>query len=1055
MSISNSNSSSTSLTSTSGSLASENSTTDDNVSAIIPTEEAQTSVAQSLLTQNTVNNATTAATAMLYNTNLIQLRAANGNSVTVSDSAEFNNALKNNSVTEINLEEDVTSTGTTITNGRNLIINGNGHKIYVDGDDYRTIINNGSVTVNDATVYNSGQWGAFDLETAPGPATLTYNNVTAYGGTAVFTDTTTSKSKHFEVMGNTTINYVTSYINQSGSTVRTATFTVDSAGSSQLYIGHELIVHDGANFTVNGSDGTNSINNNIEVKSNSTNHGVIIGKNATVNLNGANRSNILIDQVIETNHQNTVSVGEGSKVDMEAGHVNILINNRGPKDINFDKNSQVNLRVNHSLDSANNIYAGDGNIVTYSSNSYYNSGSWGITNASKNQNTYVTNITFGQGSSATLTVDNVNSNNIASADRINVNITDPRIVTLNNTGGNAYSTLKDAAGVIAHQTAYDRLPYTTNNFNVNVNNSSVRIVNNGNAEQSDYMSSNVDTVTGDKLKTDAENMIMTNGDSTAQHNAVGITNKISDDGTTQVVYNGWTIPSASASTSASIVSSQSTSTEHSISQQVSQSVSNSVSAQTSTSVSESLSNSTSKSGSISESESNSVSMSESLSGSVSMSESLSNSVSMSESLSGSVSMSESLSNSVSMSESLSNSVSMSESLSNSVSMSESLSNSVSMSESLSNSVSMSESLSNSVSMSESLSNSVSMSESLSNSVSMSESLSNSVSMSESLSNSVSMSESLSNSVSMSESLSNSVSMSESLSNSVSMSESLSNSVSMSESLSNSVSMSESLSNSVSMSESLSNSVSMSESLSNSVSVSESLSNSVSMSESMSNSVSMSESLSNSASLSTSESVSTSISGSTSDSAVNPHPDNPSESISDSVSMSISTSESISISSSTSASTSASLSPSTSGSTSINPSDSTSTSMSGSSSNGSESTSGSQSPVTPFPDNSGSTSMSTNGSGNGSISLSLSITNSTNASGLEKTNASVADKHKTVDLTAQNSVETGNANKPSQQNKKLPQTGNASQTTAELLGLMSLEAILLLLIAKKKKHNEDK
>lgn len=88
-SISNSNSSSTSLTSTSGSLASENSTTDDNVSAIIPTEEAQTSVAQSLLTQNTVNNATTAATAMLYNTNLIQLRAANSNSVTVSNSDEF------------------------------------------------------------------------------------------------------------------------------------------------------------------------------------------------------------------------------------------------------------------------------------------------------------------------------------------------------------------------------------------------------------------------------------------------------------------------------------------------------------------------------------------------------------------------------------------------------------------------------------------------------------------------------------------------------------------------------------------------------------------------------------------------------------------------------------------------------------------------------------------------------------------------------------------------------------------------------------------------------
>ncbi|NGC78902.1 serine-rich glycoprotein adhesin, partial [Lactobacillus reuteri] len=796
-----STSESTSLTSVSGSLANGNSTVSDNASTIIPTDEVQTSVTQSLLTQNTVNNAITAATTMLYNTNLIQSKAANDESVTVDNSNDFNKALANTNISEINLAGDVTSTGTTKVLNRDLTINGGGHRIYVDGDGSRTIINNGSVTVNNATIYNAGMYGAFDLETSAGPATLTYNNVTAYGGTAVFTDTTTANNKTFEVQGKTTINYVASYTKQSGKKINTTTFTVNTAGSSQVYVGGTVIVHDGAQFTVNG---TNQINNNIEIKGSVTDHGLIIGQNATVKLNGANRGNVLIDQVGAgySGYQNTISVGENSKVDMEAGHVNILINNQGPKDINFASNSQVNLTVNHSLDSANKIYVGDGNIVTYSSNTYYNAASWGATNAAQNQNSYTTNVTFAKDSSATLTVDNIDSNNIASADRINVNITDPRIVTLNNTGGNAYSTLKDASGVLANQSAYDNLAYTTNNFNVNVNNSSVRIVNNGNAEQSDYMASNVDQVTGDKLTTNAGNMVMINGDSTAQQNAVDITNKISDDGTTQVVYNSWSIPSTSASTSESTAISQSTSTQQSVSesQQISQSTSNSISNRASTSVSESLSNS--------------VSTSESLSNSVSMSESLSNSVSMSESLSNSVSMSESLSNSVSLSESLSNSVSMSESLSNSVSMSESLSNSVSTSESLSNSVSLSESLSNSVSLSESMSTSVSTSESLSNSVSMSESLSNSVSLSESLSNSVSMSESLSNSVSMSESLSNSVSMSESLSNSVSMSESLSNSVSMSESLSNSVSMSESLSNSVSLSESLSNSVSMSESLSN-------------------------------------------------------------------------------------------------------------------------------------------------------------------------------------------------------------------------------------------------
>ena len=319
----------------------------------------------------------------------------------------------------------------------------------------------------------------------------------------------------------------------------------------------------------------------------------------------------------------------------------------------------------------------------------------------------------------------------------------------------------------------------------------------------------------------------------------------------------------------------------------------------------------------------------------------------------------------------------------------------------------------------------------------------------SASRSTSNGQSVSTSKQVSQSNSQSISASQAASTSLSQSASKSASVSASESTSASVSASESTSASVSASESTSASVSASESTSASVSASESTSASLSSSESASSSASASASISSS--LSTSASVSASISGSnfTSDSPVNPQPDNPSTSISDSESMSISTSESISVSAS------GSTSISDSGSTSLSASDSTSTSISGSSSNGSESTSGSQSPVTPFPDNSGSTSMSTNGSGNGSISLSLSITNSTNTSSLENTSASVTDKHMTVDLTAQNSVENGNANKPSQQNKKLPQTGNASQTTAELLGLMSLEAVLLLLIAKKKKHNEDK
>ena len=241
--------------------------------------------------------------------------------------------------------------------------------------------------------------------------------------------------------------------------------------------------------------------------------------------------------------------------------------------------------------------------------------------------------------------------------------------------------------------------------------------------------------------------------------------------------------------------------------------------------------------------------------------------------------------------------------------------------------------------------------------------------------------------------SQSMSSSLSLSTSASLSESLSNSVSMSESMSNSVSISESLSNSVSVSESLSNSVSMSESLSNSVSMSESLSNSVSMSESLSNSQSMSISISELISLSSSESASTSLSLSNSTSISISSSGNASESLSDSLS-------SISSSSSLSGSTSA---VSDLGST--------------------------------FSDN----------SINYSTSSSLSIMN--NGNGLKTTNISESGNQTIMNLNETNSV---NSQKPSQQNEKLPQTGNEKHSTAKLLSLISLEAILLLLISKKKK-----
>ncbi len=298
------------------------------------------------------------------------------------------------------------------------------------------------------------------------------------------------------------------------------------------------------------------------------------------------------------------------------------------------------------------------------------------------------------------------------------------------------------------------------------------------------------------------------------------------------------------------------------------------------------------------------------------------------------------------------------------------------------------------------------------------------------------SQSASTSLSQSTSTSTSLIQSESASTSLSQSASASTSLSQSESASTSLSQSASASTSLSQSASTSISLSQSESASTSLSQSESASISLSQSESASTSLSQSESQSTSLSMSDSVSVSNSGSTSLSESPVNPKPDNPSESISMSeqisTSLSVSTSISTSILDSMNASTSTSLS------------DSISTTISNSSSINSSHSIG-----TIFPENN----ESANGSGDIFTSVSLDVNNSTNNSGLENTDASVTNNRMVVELTEKNSVENSDSNG---KNNKLPQTGTTSQITTGLLGLglLSLEAILLL-IAKKNKNSQNK
>ena len=922
-----------------------NSTTVDSITGSTSLDNEKTSIEESASTSHLEENGmatilpatgnndgeTSVANRTVTEGNIVQLAE---NIEEVSNEEELKAALRDASITTIKLKNNITlNNAITINNGnRNITIIGDGHYINALNSDGGIILNNrgGSakieLTIENATLYNTSKYGFVNMS-SNGADTVTYKDVTAYGGTLVWSKTYAGV-KTLNLVGNTTLNSVKSY-EVDGQSCGTEAFshrTPDGNKTTALYVSHNINIEDNANVVLNNSatDIDMWLLTDVSSSRPHSTSTVTVGNNASLTMEniGNTEYNIKLDGGLN----NRFIVNENAAVKMSAKVDNVRIipqleNILTRGNIELAKGSNVHLEV---ITGSNFRVAGTiANKIDFNGTATLikQEGASGPTIYDKNSQANIefnwlgikeNEVNFNPGADVTL-IAGKGASNIGASSFVTatVNIEDPLRVAFNT------DKLETDNGVT----------YLGNSrITVNVKNATIKVDDN---DFSELISSNKTNING---------------------SSVGV-------GSVSLNSNSTSYANESESLSASL--SFSVATSMAASQLAAVNNGSQVIYGGSTSIY------------------NSQSMSSSLS--------LSTSASLSESLSNSVSMSESMSNSVSISESLSNSVS--------VSASESISASVSASESASTSLSASESTSASVSASESTSASVSASESTSASASTSESTSALVSASESTSASVSASESTSASVSASESLSNSVSMSESLSNSVSMSESLSNSVSMSESLSNSVSMSESLSNSVSMSESLSNSVSMSESLSNSVSMSESLSNSVSMSESLSNSQSMSISISELISLSSSESASTSLSLSNSTSISISSSGNASESLSDSLS-------SISSSSSLSGSTSA---VSDLGST--------------------------------FSDN----------SINYSTSSSLSIMN--NGNGLKTTNISESGNQTIMNLNETNSV---NSQKPSQQNEKLPQTGNEKHSTAKLLSLISLEAILLLLISKKKK-----
>ncbi|MCC4410647.1 serine-rich glycoprotein adhesin, partial [Limosilactobacillus reuteri] len=659
---------------------------------------------------------TSVANRTVVEDNIVQLAE---NIREVSNEEELKAALQNASITTIKLTNNITlNNAITINNGnRNITIIGDGHYINATNADGGIFLNNNSnnktvnLTIENATLYNTSQYGFVHMNNN-GTDNVTYKDVTAYGGTLVWSQTNAG-TKVLNIAGNTNLHSVESY-DIDGTNYKTKLFAIHGGKTSALYVSNAINILDNANVTLDNEAANYDMWLIADSGGHSWKSAVTVGNNATLNMNNIGQSEINIK--LDGAGGNVFTVGENATVNMSAKIDNVQIVPRGTifnaGTVTFEKGSNVVLEVKTGSNlrmggSVNNIINFNGNATLikhqgvaggsiYSDNTESNIefnflGGLGVFGGNEVKFNPGTDVTFKAGPGAS----NIGTYN-KSIYGATVTIDDPlRVAFTDKVETN------------------NGLTYLGNNgssITVNVNNATIKVNDN---EFSELISSNKTTIT--------------NGGSTVSVGSVSLqSNSQSYDNESESLS-----ASLSFSVATSMAGSQLAAVNNADTSQViyggstslynSQSMSTSLSISTSTSLSESLS----------------TSLGESLSMSVSLSESISTSTSLSESLS--TSLSESLSTSVSLSESISTSISLSESLS--ISLSESLSNSVSVSESMSNSVSMSESMSNSVSMSESMSNSVSMSESLSNSISMSESLSNSVSMSESMSNSVSMSES--------------------------------------------------------------------------------------------------------------------------------------------------------------------------------------------------------------------------------------------------------------------------------------------------------------------------
>ena len=589
-----------------------NSTTVDSITGSTSLDNEKTSIEESASTSHLEENGmatilpatgnndgeTSVANRTVTEGNIVQLAE---NIEEVSNEEELKAALRDASITTIKLKNNITlNNAITINNGnRNITIIGDGHYINALNSDGGIILGSAKIdlTIENATLYNTSKYGFVNMS-SNGADTVTYKDVTAYGGTLVWSKTGAGV-KTLNLVGNTTLNSVKSY-EVDGQSCGTEAFshrTPDGDKTTALYVSHKINIEDNANVVLNNSatdidmwllTAIPSSSTTPIIHSTST---VTVGNNASLTMEniGNTEYNIKLDGGL----YNNFIVNENAAVKMSAKVDNVRIipqleNILTRGNIYLAKGSNVHLEV---ITGSNFRVAGTfANKIDFNGTATLikQEGASGPTIYDKNSQANIefnwlgivgNEVNFKPGADVTL-IAGKGASNIGSSSFVNatVNIDDPLRVAFNT------DKLETDNGVT----------YLGNSrITVNVKNATIKVDDN---DFSELISSNKTNINGSSVGVGSVSL---NSNSTSYANES---------------------ESLSASLSFSVATSMAASQLAAVNNGSQVIYGGSTSIYNSQSMSSSLSLSTSAS--LSESLSNSVSMSESMSNSVSISESL-------------------------------------------------------------------------------------------------------------------------------------------------------------------------------------------------------------------------------------------------------------------------------------------------------------------------------------------------------------------------------------------------------------------------------------------------